>query len=192
MVRDAVQSINTVFNNKKLRSILEKFRVPIAVLLFAFMIPQLKHPLLLRAFVVSMIGEFIQIWSFGSLKKNKILAFRGPYRLVRNPMYIGRFLVLLGIVLLFENIWLLLLYMVFYIFYVINRVEREERTLRRYFGRAYERYCLLVHRFLPTLKGQHRRDIWYFNWDLFFENNGHLNLMALICCYACFYFFTAG
>jgi protein-S-isoprenylcysteine O-methyltransferase Ste14 len=75
----------------------------------------------------------------------------GPYRFVRNPMYIGGFTVLLGFglyeqspaILLFTLPWLLLAHL-FVILY-------EERHLRQTFGGEYEAYCRSTHRWLPRM-----------------------------------------
>ena len=55
-----------------------------------------------------MFGEAIQLWCFASLDKGRTLAFNGPYALVRNPMYLGRYFILLGGLMLLGNAWLLL------------------------------------------------------------------------------------
>lgn len=73
----------------------------------------------------------------------------GPYQFVRNPMYIGGFIVLAGFglyeqspaILLFALPWLLLAHL-FVILY-------EEPHLRATFGAPYEAYCQSVHRWLP-------------------------------------------
>jgi protein-S-isoprenylcysteine O-methyltransferase Ste14 len=73
----------------------------------------------------------------------------GPYKFVRNPMYIGGFIVLLGFglykqspaILLFTLPWLLLAHL-FVILY-------EEPNLRATFGTPYDAYCRLVRRWLP-------------------------------------------
>lgn len=73
----------------------------------------------------------------------------GPYRYVRNPMYVGGFIVLLGFgmferspaILLFTLPWLLLAHL-FVILY-------EEPHLRATFGETYEEYCRTVRRWLP-------------------------------------------
>jgi protein-S-isoprenylcysteine O-methyltransferase Ste14 len=73
----------------------------------------------------------------------------GPYHFVRNPMYVGGFVVLLGFglyeqspaILLFTLPWLLLAHL-FVILY-------EEPHLRATFGASYEAYCHSVRRWLP-------------------------------------------
>jgi len=63
--------------------------LPLPVLWFAG--PRWLWP----GFFVSMAGELIQLWCFASLDKNRDLACNGPYALTRNPMYLGRFLIVL-------------------------------------------------------------------------------------------------
>jgi protein-S-isoprenylcysteine O-methyltransferase Ste14 len=73
----------------------------------------------------------------------------GPYRFVRNPMYIGGFIALFGFglyeqspaILVFTLPWLLLAHL-----FVISY---EEPHLRATFGAPYEDYCRSVRRWLP-------------------------------------------
>lgn len=77
------------------------------------------------------------------------LVVHGPYRLVRNPMYVGMVLALLGeLVLAWSSRF------AFYIagwFAIINLfvLLYEEPTLRRRFGEPYERYRQEVGRWWP-------------------------------------------
>ena len=81
----------------------------------------------------------------------KQLVVKGLYRYVRNPMYVGLTLILLGEAFLFESAVLILyagfllgcahLFVVYY----------EEPTLRRLFGTSYESYCKTVPRWIPGL-----------------------------------------
>jgi len=73
----------------------------------------------------------------------------GPYRLVRNPMYIGAGLALAGAALFYES-WALLGYcaafaLVMHLFVVVY----EEPTLRATFGADYVRYGEQVRRWWP-------------------------------------------
>jgi protein-S-isoprenylcysteine O-methyltransferase Ste14 len=73
----------------------------------------------------------------------------GPYRWVRNPMYLGGFLVLAGFgliersaaITIFAALWLLLVHLAV--------VLLEEPDLRRKFGESYEDYRRTVPRWLP-------------------------------------------
>jgi len=79
----------------------------------------------------------------------KILVARGPYRVVRNPMYAGVLSVVAG-----EALWFwsrtLAWYaafaaLMFHLFVVIM----EEPMLRAKFGASYEEYCRSVPRWIP-------------------------------------------
>jgi protein-S-isoprenylcysteine O-methyltransferase Ste14 len=77
------------------------------------------------------------------------LVVQGPYRIVRNPMYVGAALALAGAALVYKSILLLaylgVLALITHAFVVLY----EEPTLRRTFGRDYETYCAHVGRWFP-------------------------------------------
>jgi len=100
------------------------------------------------AFLV--VGELLQLWAAANLFKNEALAQTGPYAWVRNPMYIGRFLVGLGLGMALTFRWLVLpVFVVIYVVYVHARVLREEERLREYLGEPYIEYCGRVGRWFP-------------------------------------------
>jgi hypothetical protein len=170
--------VNIFLNNEKIRTHLVNFRYPICFALFILILPQIRPAFLLPAFLVSLLGELIQVWSFASLDKNRSLACRGPYSLTRNPVYIGRFLLLLGVVLAASEIWIIIVFMIIYYFYVTNRVRREERRLLKIFQEEYQSYCSKVKRFTPSFKSANVTSIMYFKLNLFLKNSGHLNLFG--------------
>lgn len=99
------------------------------------------------------------VWDFAArgrgtpapLDPPKTLVVQGLYRRVRNPMYLGVGLMLLGEALLFGS-WRLLLYALlvlsaFHLFVIFY----EEPNLRRRFGAAYADYCRRVPRWVPRL-----------------------------------------
>jgi protein-S-isoprenylcysteine O-methyltransferase Ste14 len=73
----------------------------------------------------------------------------GPYQFVRNPMYVGGDLLLIGFglyhrsfsMLLFGCVWAYLAHL--FVLYL------EEPFLRRKFGSTYDRYCSTVPRWVP-------------------------------------------
>jgi len=83
------------------------------------------------------------------------LVVRGPYRFVRNPMYIGAALVLAGAALFYGSLWLLAYAAGFLIVFHLFVVLYEEPTLRRSFGPDYAAYCHHVRRWWPLLPGVH-------------------------------------
>jgi protein-S-isoprenylcysteine O-methyltransferase Ste14 len=72
----------------------------------------------------------------------------GPYRLTRNPIYVGMFLGLIGLGLAFDNLWLLLVLVPFALVIRYGVVAREEAYLERKFGDAYRGYRARVRRWL--------------------------------------------
>jgi protein-S-isoprenylcysteine O-methyltransferase Ste14 len=81
----------------------------------------------------------------------KRLVATGLYRMVRNPMYVGVVLILLGESIVFASLTLLgyalLAWMCCHLFVVLY----EEPALRRKFGRSYKEYCKSVPRWIPRV-----------------------------------------
>jgi protein-S-isoprenylcysteine O-methyltransferase Ste14 len=74
------------------------------------------------------------------------LVVRGPYRVLRNPMYLGAALWVLGLAMFYRSPWLVLYAAVFIgIAHAFVRLY-EEPTLQRMFGDAYREYCQRVRR----------------------------------------------
>jgi protein-S-isoprenylcysteine O-methyltransferase Ste14 len=79
------------------------------------------------------------------------LVVRGPYRFVRNPMYIGAALAVAGAALFYESVALVVFVAGFLLVTHLFVVLYEEPTLRRTFGPEYESYCQRVHRWRPMV-----------------------------------------
>jgi protein-S-isoprenylcysteine O-methyltransferase Ste14 len=77
------------------------------------------------------------------------LVIRGPYRFVRNPMYMGAGLALAGAALFYESAPLLVYGGIFLFVSHLFVMLYEEPTLRRTFGAEYEAYCHRVRRWWP-------------------------------------------
>jgi protein-S-isoprenylcysteine O-methyltransferase Ste14 len=75
----------------------------------------------------------------------------GPYRWVRNPIYLAALLVVLGEAWLFLSLPLLIYAGAMAILFHLFVIGYEERTLRRRFGDAYLEYRRTVPRWLPRL-----------------------------------------
>lgn len=87
-------------------------------------------------------GQGLRIWAWGSNAEvgGQRVRDRGPYALMRHPLYTGNFLILLGIVIIFNNIWayLLLLAPFAYLYHVITAMD--ERQMMQYYGLDYLKY----------------------------------------------------
>ena len=73
----------------------------------------------------------------------------GPYSVVRNPLYLGNWLIASGLVLIAHLRWLLLIGPLgsALLYYLV--VLHEEKSLRQKFGETYSAYCRAVPRFWP-------------------------------------------
>jgi protein-S-isoprenylcysteine O-methyltransferase Ste14 len=112
--------------------------------------------------VIGTIGAVIALWcifSFGTIGQGtpapfdppRRLVVRGPYRFVRNPMYIGAGLALGGAALFYGSLPMLGYTLLFFILAHLFVLWYEEPTLRRTFGEGYQAYCHRVRRWWPSL-----------------------------------------
>ncbi len=77
------------------------------------------------------------------------LVIEGPYRFVRNPMYLGAGLALASAALFYWSLPLVAYTGCFLLATHLFVVLYEEPTLKRIFGREYEAYCREVRRWWP-------------------------------------------
>jgi protein-S-isoprenylcysteine O-methyltransferase Ste14 len=77
------------------------------------------------------------------------LVVQGPYRFVRNPMYIGAGLAMAGAALYYQSLALFGYVCVFFLASHVLVATYEEPTLRRTFGNDYDAYCDRVGRWWP-------------------------------------------
>ena len=85
------------------------------------------------------------------LKPTEKLGSRGLYQLMRNPVYVGLFLILLGEAILFMSVVLLLYSLLWLLVLNLIVVFIEEPSLRERFGDSYDEYIESVPRWIPRL-----------------------------------------
>jgi protein-S-isoprenylcysteine O-methyltransferase Ste14 len=101
------------------------------------------------------------VWDFSSYGRGtplpidapKKLVVRGLYRNVRNPMYIGVIMVILGWAYLFADGWLLLYTLGVGIVVHLFVLSYEEPKLKELFGEEYVTYQEEVGRWVPRRRG---------------------------------------
>lgn len=184
-----LEAIHNLFNNPTLRRVLVKSRVPLALAACVGLALEMKQEWFYRGLAVGMLGAFLQWWCFACLKKQKILAMNGPYGFVRNPMYLARYLLVLGGFVMTGNPWLVGGMTILYVFYMVNRVGHEEKTLSGIFGPEYDAYCKVVPRFIPSLNNHPDGQGLYWSWELFRRNHGPVNAIGVLAAFAAFWWF---
>jgi len=112
----------------------------------AFGLPQIA------GLIVATLGAALAIWCImtfvvigrgtpAPFDPPRALVTRGPYGVVRNPMYIGAGLALAGAALYYQSLPLLAYTAGFLLVTHLFVIGYEEPTLRRMFGAMYEEYC---------------------------------------------------
>lgn len=74
----------------------------------------------------------------------------GPYRFVRNPMYLGHLVFFAGLALVLGS-WIAAAVFAFHAFWFDRRVREDEARLAARFGDAYTDYCRRVKRWVPGI-----------------------------------------
>lgn len=99
--------------------------------------------------VLALAGLWLRGWAAGVIRKEKDLSTGGPYAHTRNPLYLGSFLLGLGVVAAGGRWYFVPLFLLFF-FLVYGRTMRgEEELLEGLFGDRYRRYARHVPLFVP-------------------------------------------
>jgi protein-S-isoprenylcysteine O-methyltransferase Ste14 len=182
----------------KLGNILFKYRsftpLPVIGAVFLFFKPldfgKLNGWIVACGLGLALMGELIRVLAVGyagsgtSGRENYLRAesinSTGLYSLSRNPLYIGNYLIFSGLLLVFANIWALLIVSLFLIIQYHLIIRSEERFLTEKYGEAYRNYCRETPRIFSGL-GQYRRPESAFNLQkvLFKENDSLFNLLMV-------------
>ncbi|MFH1460324.1 MAG: isoprenylcysteine carboxylmethyltransferase family protein [Candidatus Omnitrophota bacterium] len=97
-------------------------------------------------------GVMIRLWAAGYIKKIRQLTTSGPYAFVRNPLYVGNFLIGLGFCFFVRNYILWGAYCVLFFFFYLGTVKKEEALLADLFKAEYIEYKNSVPAFIPRFK----------------------------------------
>jgi protein-S-isoprenylcysteine O-methyltransferase Ste14 len=117
-----------------------------------------SRPLIAAGWLMLLAGLAVTLWGLATFRmaRTAIIPNRpartivasGPYRFSRNPMYVGVTALYVGLALLVNDAWpLLLLPLVLAALYTFV-IRREERYLSSAFGTEYQEYCRRVRRWL--------------------------------------------
>lgn len=153
------------------RTRMARWRVPLGLglggLYLVFAQPTLG--LLAGGSLIGLAGLGLRAYAAGCLDKNERLAVDGPYAHTRNPLYLGSFLIGVGMIVAGRT-WLLgVVFLVFFATVYIPVMQREADDLRRRFGGAYQQYAARVPLLLPA-GGQKMQGGERFRWSRYFKN----------------------
>lgn len=108
-----------------------------------------RDPVAVTGCMLIFAGLGIRSWSAGILHKNRELTTTGPYALVRNPLYVGSFLIMCGFCTMINNVETIV--------YVLGpiaglyflQVLHEEWYMSQLFPTQWPEYARTVPRFFP-------------------------------------------
>lgn len=167
--------------NSALQEILNRLRVR-AGLFIAIAVVALARPTwtsILIGVLISLLGLAIRAWASGHLRKEKALAVSGPYRYSRNPLYLGNFLLGIGITAGARSWWVLGLCIAYYAVFYPMIIRRERERMKDLFPQQYHEYVKRVPLFFPSLR-KHLPANGRFNWSLYRQNKEYRALYGTI------------
>jgi protein-S-isoprenylcysteine O-methyltransferase Ste14 len=112
----------------------------------------------------------------------------GMYSMVRHPLYVGNFIMWLGVALLTASIWFVLVFVLVYWVYYERIMFAEEQFLRKKFGQNYLNWANKTPAFIPSLKN-YKKPALAFSWKkvLKKEKNGFTAVFLVF-----YLFYAAG
>jgi protein-S-isoprenylcysteine O-methyltransferase Ste14 len=124
-----------------------------------------NHEIVMEAlgFALILLGQIIRVSARGykaeHSRDSQALIQGGPYQVVRNPMYLGIFLIGLGVVLAVFKWWAAVVFIAVFIIRYVLLIYTEEKKLGAMFPRSYPEYCRKVPRIFPSLSSLINLDI---------------------------------
>lgn len=148
----------------KIAEILFNYRsyTPIPILVAVLYLAEPAPLSLAAGFCLAVAGELLRLWAVrhagGATRTTSgvggsTLITHGPYAHVRNPLYVGNFLLSTGLVIMAWPWmpWMLLLFWALFALQYGLIISLEEAYLRETFGATYAAYCQNVPRVVPRL-----------------------------------------
>ncbi len=132
--------------------IARRIRVPLGFA-FAVLYLWLAHPTIQSLVIGGLLlipGLLMRALASGHVQKNEQLATSGPYAYTRNPLYLGSFILALGLAVAARNWWIAALMVVMFFAIYLPVIRGEEAYLRRHFP-EFDDYARQVPRLLPRL-----------------------------------------
>ena len=133
--------------------------LPFILILIYFARPTFTSALI--GAVPLILGECLRLWAVGyaggatrsrTLGTASDLVTTGPYAHVRNPLYLGNLLLSLGVCVIANVYWMVIVLLVGYFAQYLPIIASEEAYLREFCGLTYQTYYATVPKFIPRLR----------------------------------------
>ncbi|MCI0529258.1 MAG: isoprenylcysteine carboxylmethyltransferase family protein [Nitrospira sp.] len=128
-----------------------------------------------------LLGEGLRIWATGHLQKNQQLTTTGPYAYVKNPLYLGTFLIMVGFCLMANQLLLMIFGVVIFLLYYVPYKKRiESDRLAQRFGQIWTDYDSHVPDYWPLWTPYEHRGNARWNFQVFLNNSEHETLLMVL------------
>jgi protein-S-isoprenylcysteine O-methyltransferase Ste14 len=144
---------------------------------------------LMLSVLLATTGELLRIWSAGHLRKEEVLTTGGPYRWIRNPLYLGSFLITGGFCLIAGSLWIWLLAVTYFGLCYAPVIRYEERVLAAKFPDEFPQYAAAVPALYPTVKSYPHKST-RFSWQQVLVNKEYNAVIGILIAYAYFLFLS--
>lgn len=94
-------------------------------------------------------GQIFRIYAAGFIHKNKQLASTGPYALVRHPLYLGNFLILIGFAIASSNLYVWVAVILFFLIWYPAAIKYEDAKLERIFADEWRAWSKNIRAIIP-------------------------------------------
>jgi protein-S-isoprenylcysteine O-methyltransferase Ste14 len=113
----------------------------------------------------AVVGQKPKGTSGGNVRKQRaeVLNTKGMYSVVRHPLYLGNFLIWVGLSLVLRNLWMSAMACLIFCLYYERIAFAEEEFLRKKFKDSYLRWAAVTPAFIPRLKNWQSAEL-AFSW----------------------------
>ncbi len=118
-------------------------------------------------------GALLRLWSNGYAIKNDRLSTCGPYAFVRNPLYLGTFLIALGMTIVLQMKWWAIAFLAALGWVYYKTIRDEEGMLLAKFGDEYKKYCSKIPALVPSLIPYTQGEKWPFSIQRLIDSKEH-------------------
>ncbi|MBI3602251.1 MAG: isoprenylcysteine carboxylmethyltransferase family protein [Candidatus Omnitrophica bacterium] len=163
------------FKHRLQRSFKPRFAVIYPFGVFVLLFSSLDDQSLRAGIGYIIAGLLIRLWSNGYAIKNDKLTISGPYAFVRDPLYLGTFLMAIGFTIVLKMGWVVgLLFLAALGLMYYKTIRSEQKMLLEKFGSVYQNYCakvpaMIPWRLIPYTNGEQ----WPFNLQRLIKSKEH-------------------
>jgi len=166
-----------------MKTMLKRLVLVLMVALIVYVCKPTTATLIVGGVLVA-VGAAIRIWAGGHLTRSSGLTTSGPYAYVRDPLYLGRLFLLIGLCTMAGTLWSVLIMVlglaVFFVSYMPRKHRKEMQRLEEHYGEPYSRYAAQVRSLIPRLSPYPEADRKPWSFHQFWYDNREQYLVGCV------------